>query len=115
VLYLAAVDERVTEVVSSHGLVSYQNIVDEDGLPDFDYYVPGVLKYADVAEFIGAIAPRRVVVSEPVDINGKSVGVEEAKSAYRLAEAVYRVEGREGEFQIVGKRNGSRTDVGRSR
>jgi len=102
-LYLAAVDERVADVVSSHGLVSYQNIVDANGLPDFDYYVPGILKYADVAEFIGTIAPRRVVVNEPVDINGKPVGVQEARAAYQWAEAVYRVEGRESEFEIVVK------------
>jgi dienelactone hydrolase len=113
VLYLAAIDERVTDVVSSHGLVSYQNVVDEDGLPDFDYYVPGVLKYADVAEFIGTIAPRRVVVREPVDINGKSVAVKEAKTAYQWAEAVYRVAAREGEFQIVSKENVSRVNVRR--
>jgi len=102
VLYLAAVDERVMEVVSSHGLVSYQNIVDTDGLPDFDYYVPGILKYTDVPEIIGTIAPRRVVVSEPVDINGKPVQVKAAKTAYRWAESVYKVEGRESEFEIVG-------------
>ena len=102
-LYLAAVDERVADVVSSHGLVSYQNIVDANGLPDFDYYVPGILKYADVAEFIGTIAPRRVVVNEPVDINGKPLAMQEARAAYQWAEAVYRVEGREGEFVIVVK------------
>jgi len=41
-------------------------------------------------------------VSEPVDINGKPVQVKAAKTAYRWAESVYKVEGRESEFEIVG-------------
>jgi dienelactone hydrolase len=100
-LYLAAIDERVQTAVSSHGLVSYQSIVDQDGLPDFDYYVPGILKYADVSDFIGTIAPRQVVISGAVDINDRLLGLEETMKVYGPARNVYRILGHEGNLLFV--------------
>jgi cephalosporin-C deacetylase-like acetyl esterase len=99
-LYLAAIDPRFDVVVSSHALVSYQDIVDKDGLPDFDYYVPGILKYADTPEFVASIAPRRVIISAPVDINNNPVGNGEVKGVYAWAENVYRVLNRPSAFSI---------------
>jgi dienelactone hydrolase len=100
-LYLAAVDSRVHVVISSHGLVSYQDIVDNDGLPDFDYYVPGILKYTDVPQIISTIAPRRVLVSAAVGIDGKVLMSEEVKRAYVWASDVYRISGHSDEFSII--------------
>jgi dienelactone hydrolase len=100
-LYLAAIDGRVDTAVSSHGLVTYQNIVDEDGLPDFDYYVPGVLKYADVPQMLGAIAPRRAIVIAPVDIRNQRVGVDEARHAYAWAEKAYETLGNAPRFSVA--------------
>lgn len=100
-LYLAAIDPRFQTVVSSHGLVSYQDIVDKDGLPDFDYYVPGILRYADLPHMAGAVAPRQVIVSAPVDINGKVVPPETTEESYRIAAAVYRAMGRPEQFSVV--------------
>jgi len=94
-LYLAAIDSRVQTVVSSHGLVSYQNIVDEDGLPDFDYYLPGILRYADVGDFMGAVAPRRVIVSGAVNINNQLLSREQTARAYAAARNIYRFLGHE--------------------
>jgi cephalosporin-C deacetylase-like acetyl esterase len=98
-LYLAALDARVDQAISSHGLISYRNSVDEDGLPDFDYYVPGLLRYADVPQMIGAVAPRRVVVAAPVDIHQRVVSHEQAGRAYEWASQVYHLLG--GEFAVV--------------
>jgi dienelactone hydrolase len=94
-LYLAAIDPRLQTVVSSHGLVSYQNIVDEDGLPDFDYYLPGILRYADVGDFIGAVAPRRVIISGAVDINNQLLSRDQTAATYAAARNIYRFLGRE--------------------
>lgn len=94
-LYLAAIDERVRTAVSSHGLVSYQKIVDQDGLPDFDYYVPGILRYADVPDFIGTVAPRRVVISGAVDIHDKLLAREQTVEEYTPARNIYRMLGHE--------------------
>lgn len=100
-LYLAAIDSRVHVVISSHGLVSYQDIVDKDGLPDFDYYVPGILKYADVPQIISTISPRRVLLSAAVGIDGKVLVSEEMKRVYVWASDVYRISGHSDEFSII--------------
>ena len=100
-LYLAAIDSRIHVVVSSHGLVSYQDIVDKNGLPDFDYYVPGILKYSDVPQIISTIFPRRVILSAAVDIDGKVLSSEEMKRAYVWASDVYRISGHSDELSII--------------
>jgi dienelactone hydrolase len=100
-LYLAAVDPRVQAVISSHGLVTYQDIVDKDGRPDFDYYVPGILKFADVPQIIGAIAPRRVFISAPVDIDSRRVTLEDARQAYSWAQKLYETVGSGRRLSVV--------------
>ncbi len=100
-LYLAAIDSRVHVVVNSHGLVSYQDVIDKDGLPDFDYYVPGLLKYADTPQIAAAIAPRRVLLSAPVDIHNRVLEIEEAKKVYAWTENVYRILERPAGFQLL--------------
>ena len=100
-LYLAAIDSRVHAVVSSHGLISYQNIVDMDGLPDFDYYIPGILKHADMPEIVAAIAPRSVIISSSVSIDRKAVDRAAAMTQYAWARNVYRVLGHEERLSIA--------------
>jgi dienelactone hydrolase len=100
-LYLAATDSRVHVAISSHGLVSYQDIVDKDGLPDFDYYVPGILKYTDVPQIISTISPRRVLLSAAVGIDGRVLGSEEMQRAYVWASDVYRISGHHDELSII--------------
>jgi hypothetical protein len=90
-LYAAALDLRVDTVVSEGGLVSYQDIVDKDGTPDFDWYVPGILKRADVAQIAAVCAPRRVVISSPVCVTGRPASPEEIEKAYEWAAQVYRL------------------------
>jgi hypothetical protein len=94
-LYLAAIDARVHTAISSHGLVSYQDIVDRDGLPDFDYYVPGILQHADTAEMAAVVAPRRVIVAAPQTIDGQSASAAQVEQTYAWARNVYRTLGKE--------------------
>lgn len=100
-LYLAAIDTRVQVAVSSHGLVTYENVVEGDGVVDFDYYVPGVLRYADVPQIIAAICPRRVMISAPVDFNRNVISDERIEKAYTWAADVYRVLGHASDLAIV--------------
>ena len=97
-LYLAAIDLRVAAAVSNKGLVSYQDIVDADGTPDFDYYVPGILKHADVPQIIAAIARRRVIVSAPLSITHQAVADSEARKAYAFAIQGYQLLNAGGRF-----------------
>lgn len=87
-------------LASSHGLISYQNIVDMDGLPDFGYYIPGILQHADMPEIVTAIAPRSVIISSPVSIDRKAVGRAAAIAQYAWARDVYRMLGYEERLSI---------------
>lgn len=100
-LYMAAVDPRVIQVVASHGLVTYQDIVDKDGLPDFDWYIPGVLQYLDVPEIISAVAPRRVIISAPIDINNSVLDCRSTERQYAQVRRVYDLLGAKGELVIL--------------
>jgi hypothetical protein len=87
--YMAAIDPRLDLAISSHGLVTYGDVVEKNGVPDFDWYVPGILRYGDVPQIIGAIAPRRVMISAPVDIFGSVLTDSETRPHYAWAESVY--------------------------
>lgn len=100
-LYLAAIDPRMRGAISSHGLVDYQHVVSAESLPEFDSYLPGILMYADVPEIIAAIAPRRVIVHAPTDIDKATVSDEAAVATYKPAKSVYRILGVENAFSIV--------------
>jgi hypothetical protein len=99
-LYLAAIDNRVSTAISSHGLVTYQNVVDADGLPDFDYYVPAILRYADLPQIAAAAAPRRVWISAPVDIEQRILDIDRAAKEYEWTAKAFAA-GRSGGFAIV--------------
>lgn len=100
-LYMAAIDPRVRGVISSHGLVDYEHVITADSLPEFDYYLPGILRYGDVPEIIAAIAPRRVIVHAPTDIDKATVSTEVVGAAYQSAKSVYRMLGAENALSIV--------------
>jgi hypothetical protein len=113
-LYLAAIDPRVRGAISSHSIVDYQRFITSDSLPEFDYYLPGILKHADVAEIISAIAPRRVIVHAPKDAENRPVSIEAAKSVYRSAQSVYKILGHETGFSIVSDAEFMKSLVGNS-
>jgi hypothetical protein len=92
-LYLAAVDSRVQAVISSYGLLNYGQVVETPGLVDFDYYIPGLLKYADTPQIVAAIAPRPVVISSPVTTQDVVVDRESAAIAFQRAVDFYALVG----------------------
>jgi len=92
-LYADAVDSRVQTVVATHGLITFQDIVNTPGPVDFDYYLPGILRYADVSQVAAAAAPRRVIVSSPVSMNGAAAADAAVQQAYSWAKSVYQLLG----------------------
>lgn len=104
-LYLAAIDPRVQMAISSNGLINYEHLIEKETASDFDYYVPGILQYADVPEIIGLIAPRRVIISSPRDIDGKSPSLAFTGEIYDRARSVYKTLGREAAFSVVDEKD----------
>ena len=97
-LYAAALDVRLDRVVATHGLISYQDVIDRDAAPSFDWYVPGILRVADTAQLVGAIAPRRVIVDAPVYATNSPASGAEIAEHYAWAERVYEATGNASEF-----------------
>ena len=92
-LYAAAIDSRVDSVVATHGLISYQNVIDQNGTPNFDWYVPGILRNADAVQIAAAVAPRKVIIEAPVDVRNSAADEQAIAAHYAWAAPVFRLLG----------------------
>jgi cephalosporin-C deacetylase-like acetyl esterase len=73
-LHAAVLDPRITSVSLDRTLVSYRNAIEEPVTRDLaQSVIPGVLRHYDLDDLVMAIAPRTVVVTDPIDAAGKSV------------------------------------------
>jgi hypothetical protein len=71
---VAALDERVTDVIVENTLVSYRMALDAELHRNLsEILVPGVLKHYDLGDLLEAISPRRVLLANPVDAMGQPV------------------------------------------
>jgi uncharacterized protein (TIGR03435 family) len=67
-LHAAVLDERISRVEVDNALTSYRSIVDVPLHRNVsEVVIPGVLRKYDVPDLVRAIAPRAVVVTNPVD------------------------------------------------
>lgn len=67
-LHAAAIEPRISHVITVDGLLSYRSLV--EGLPGneaLSSYVPGVLQRYDIRHLHAAVAPRPVLVINPRD------------------------------------------------
>ena len=97
-LYAAAIDSRVDSVVATHGLISYQNVIDQNGTPNFDWYVPGILRNADAVQIAAAVAPRKVIIEAPVDVRNSAADEQAIAAHYAWADPVFRLLGGEAQY-----------------
>ena len=86
-LFLSAVDRRIAAGVSSCGFSSYQAIFHGAILHNFAAYVPGILRYGDLARVLGLVAPRPFLVlagaEDPLfPLQGVQETVKEARRTY---------------------------------
>ncbi|HEY3837479.1 MAG TPA: acetylxylan esterase [Bryobacteraceae bacterium] len=73
-LHAAILDDRISRIVLDHTLQSYREALDHPIDRElYNVLVPGVLKKYDLPEMIAALAPRKVIVLNPVDQVGKPV------------------------------------------
>src|SRR5574341_2142285 len=86
-LFLCAVDRRIAAGASSCGFSSYQAIFNGAILHNFAAYVPGLLRYGDLARVLGVVAPRLFLVlagaEDPLfPLQGVQETVKGARRAY---------------------------------
>ena len=103
VLYAAALDSRIAEVVSERGLVSYKALAQTDRYTHgADIFVRDVLLRFDLPQVAAAIAPRPLSLVRPVDAMKRPVEAARAGEVYSVAAAAYRSAGAGGAFRILG-------------
>ncbi|MGC2297439.1 MAG: hypothetical protein WA476_01465 [Acidobacteriaceae bacterium] len=82
-LHAAVLDARVRSITLDRTLVSYRMAVDDPMPRDLaQSAIPGVLRHYDLDDLVMAIAPRPVLVIEPLDAAGKRVGNDEFHRQY---------------------------------
>jgi cephalosporin-C deacetylase-like acetyl esterase len=79
-LYAAALDDRITNLICTDGLLSYRTLVLADRyLYGADIFVQHILLHFDLPDVAAAIAPRPLVLIEPKDGMKKTVDFKQAK------------------------------------
>ena len=53
------------------------------------YYAPNLLKHADVCELATLVAPRPLIVVDPIAPDGRPAAAEPAERAFSFTKAVY--------------------------
>jgi dienelactone hydrolase len=97
VLHAAALDPRITEVTLEGSVISWSRVartpVTKNQLTNV---VPGALQVYDLSDLAASLAPRPLVIKDPLDAAGKPVTQAELEEAYRAARAAYKAAHAEG-------------------
>jgi cephalosporin-C deacetylase-like acetyl esterase len=90
VLYAAALDPRITEVVAERGLVSYKALAQVDRYTHgAGIFIRDVLNSFDLPHVAAAIAPRPLTLAGPVDAMKRPVEVASAREVYAFTQNAY--------------------------
>ena len=82
-LHAAVLEPRLTSITLDGTLVSYRDAIEEPVTRDLaQSVIPGVVQHYDLDDLVMAIAPRTVVVSDPIDAAGKTVDASEFRRQY---------------------------------
>ncbi len=93
-LYAAALDERIYSVAATRSLISYEAIVESELYTHrFTSFVPGVLGDFDLPEVAALVAPRPLLLLNPVDAVHRVAPAGEVKSTYESTAQVYGLAG----------------------
>ena len=86
-MYLAAVDERVKAADVVCYLTTFKQYALTQGNFCGSQFVPGILKYAEVADVCGLVAPRPLLIESGIHDGG--FPIEAAREAYAHLETIY--------------------------
>ena len=96
VLHAAVLEDRFTEIVLEHGLVSWSSVVRAPfSHGQLANVVPGALAHYDLPDLAALLAPRKLTIKAPVDGEGKPVAQAELERAYARAREAYKAAGAE--------------------
>jgi dienelactone hydrolase len=87
-LYVSALDNRVRKVVVSGALSSY---IFEGGIKNQPLwiFIPGILKCADIAQVASLIAPRTLIIANPIDGAGHLLSQPDAQARLQWTTDAY--------------------------
>ncbi len=102
-LVAAAFDKRLAPVILSRLPVSYRSMV-ENPLQNWhvNIFLPGVLKYMDIREIAGLVAPRPLLLLNAVDHLRRRLVTEPVEREYSWTRQAYRLAGAAEKLRIAG-------------
>lgn len=90
-LHAAVLDPRIRSITLDRTLVSYRNAIEDPVTRDLaQSVIPGVLRHYDLDDLVMAIAPRTVVITEPLNANGSRASIEAQQREYGWVQAADR-------------------------
>jgi cephalosporin-C deacetylase-like acetyl esterase len=102
VLYAAALDPRISDVVADGGLVSYRSLAQVDRyLHGAHLFIRDVLLHFDLPQVAATVANRKLALVSPVDPMMKPLSAAAARQAYRWTAEIYARAGAAGHFRIL--------------
>lgn len=111
-LHAAVLDPRIASIKLDRTLVSYRNAVEEPVTRDLaQSVIPGVLGHYDLDDLVMAIAPRTVVVTDPIDAAGKTVETDALQKQYAWVLATDKKLHMPGQLRIVAAAHRVETSV----
>lgn len=106
-LHAAALDDRIKSVVLKNMLASYELVVTEKiSRRVFENIIPGVLSKYDLPDLAATLAPRRLVIVNPVNPRGQRLELSEVRLQYENTKAVFQIAGAATSFVIRDQRPG---------
>jgi len=102
-LHAAAFSDDISRVAVLDAPASYRSlVVTQMYAPQFiETFVPGALQSYDLPYLAGALAPRNVIVHNPVDGEARKLTAEAATAEYAVAHTAYRAAGQPERFQVT--------------
>jgi cephalosporin-C deacetylase-like acetyl esterase len=100
-LFAAALDSRISSLISVESLVSYRTLAQADRyLYGANVLVPDILLHLDLAQIAAAVAPRPLAIIAPKDAMKNTVDSAQAQAAYQWAQAAYKATASGEDFRI---------------
>jgi hypothetical protein len=102
-LHAAAFDPDITKIALIEPYSSYRSIVmNRFYNPKFVHsIVPGALNAYDLPDLAASLAPRKLLMANVTDGNGKRTDVESINKDLNIIKTAYRFKNADGQFNIV--------------
>lgn len=88
-LFAGALNKDIRGVVAQRCLVSYKGEEKESFRLSHELVIPKILRYADVCDIISLIAPRYVLFTNGISIEGKRINKIRAEESLKRAKKIY--------------------------